>query len=97
MITVAVGDLELPGEVQREHGRTVEGVGPVLEQKTVSVGCVRDVEQPSAESEEGKPEVFRDQTKEQLQAAVGWRHDGATHVRVAVIVAAFALTAAALA
>jgi hypothetical protein len=32
-----------------------------LEQKTVSVGCVRDIEQPSAKSEEGKPEVFRDQ------------------------------------
>lgn len=28
---------------------------------TGSVGCVRDVEQPSAKSEEGKPEVFRDQ------------------------------------
>ncbi|MFF7206174.1 hypothetical protein [Streptomyces sp. NPDC008141] len=61
MITITVGNLELPGEVQRERRMAVERVGPVLEQKTVSVGCVRDVEQPSAESKEGKPEVLRDQ------------------------------------
>lgn len=54
VITVAVGDVELLGEVQCERRRTVERVGPVLEQKAIDIGCVRDVEQPSAETEEGR-------------------------------------------
>ncbi|MDF2261028.1 hypothetical protein [Streptantibioticus ferralitis] len=43
VIIVAVGNLELSAEVQREHRRTVERVSAVLEQKTVGIWRFRQV------------------------------------------------------
>ncbi|MFI8875786.1 hypothetical protein [Streptomyces sp. NPDC055243] len=40
----SVVDLELPGKVQREDGRAIEGVGPVLAEQAICVGCVHGVE-----------------------------------------------------
>ena len=35
MLAGSVVDLELPGQVQREDGRSLEGVSPVLEEKAI--------------------------------------------------------------
>ncbi|CAL9634862.1 hypothetical protein SUDANB43_06153 [Streptomyces sp. enrichment culture] len=59
VITIGVGDLELPCQVDRERRRTVERVGSVLDKKAVTIRRFRDVEQLSAEAEESLPDVFR--------------------------------------
>lgn len=38
VITIGVGHLELPSQTQRERLTTVERVGPVLEQKAITIG-----------------------------------------------------------
>jgi hypothetical protein len=68
MITLAgsVVDIEMPVQVQREDERTLEGVGPVLEEKTIGVGCVRAGEALRAEAYEPEPHLVQVQLGEGL-------------------------------
>jgi hypothetical protein len=66
MLAGSVIDHELPGQVQREDGRSLEGVSPVLEEKAISVWRVRGVEALGAEAHEPDPHLVQVQFGEGL-------------------------------
>ncbi|MDX3733482.1 hypothetical protein [Streptomyces caniscabiei] len=66
MLAGCVDDLELAGKVQCESGQARECVRPVLEEKTVSIGCIRGSEALRAEAYEPGPHLVQTKLGEGL-------------------------------